>query len=117
MSRKKKLWKPRSGEWVVVPKGTPIYYVSPKKHGSKRPYDQLAGRTYKVQAMKVHPAYSRARFVYKESDNIYSQAPVTRLIGWWVGWQGSQGMHKWADLRDIEPVPSDLELLSRVELT
>lgn len=111
-AERRKRWVPRRGGFVVIPKGCPIFYNYPGLYRRKKGQgNKKARKTYEVTVTRI-------RFEQEEEvtmGNTYRKKMRVKRV--WIGWTGSGRVTFWACLDDIKPKLSDLELLSRVELT
>ena len=107
---------PNRGEWVTIPKGTPIYQYGEKEgttvyqYGEKGPYK--AGKTYKVRVWRVMEAQARNFPDSKGETFMWYGEPYVDVVAWFVG----NKVVKMAPLEAVKEIPSDMELLSQVPL-
>ena len=91
----KKMWVPREGEKIIIPKGIPVRnHKLPLYPRTNR--DKRAGTTYKVTTYVT----------FRDHDTKEGR----------VAWKSRKGVCS-ARLEDVKQMPTDLELLSRVPLT
>jgi hypothetical protein len=100
-------WVPRIGETVLVQKGSLIYSTHPSWGIGEA---KKAGRTYPIKVKKAYTRPVRTSYSDPEGHNGYKDE-------WTVEWPGTGGYWKWCALRDVEPVPTELEMLAAVPLT
>jgi hypothetical protein len=116
-----KKWIPRTDERIIIQKGTPIWWADPKYIEAR---DQIGRRTNFDESM---PFFRRAAWAERRrADRMgdlrarKTYEVVTHAIHpWgdprWVGWVSGRQI-KWAKIKDVMPVPTELEMLADVPL-
>tara|TARA_Y100000310_G_scaffold317145_1_gene369667 strand:+ start:1471 stop:1827 length:357 start_codon:yes stop_codon:yes gene_type:complete len=104
-SPKRPVWIPRVGETVIVQRGAQVGFWDPKEPSGL--VFRQAKKTYRAKVHRVYVMPQRTSFDDPEGRGGWKDVYM-------VEWAGSGGYVKSCPLADVEPVPSESEMLADI---